>query len=158
VLTFINPSEVFNVPGPVRSWGVLEDSLCFQETLWGWSPDNTQHLIISLVPSFTTSAFFLNFYWRILICYFLVIFFSLPNSFQILPSALFTQPHPFPNNKQANKQTNNPQFPEPWKGFDEDNPFRTKCSQLSHSLHTVQSRVSVLIAMYCKKELLWWEE
>lgn len=42
-------------------------------------------------------------------------------------------------------------------GFDEDILFWTKCSKVSHSLHIVQLWVFMLVPIYCKKELLWWE-
>lgn len=37
----------------------------------------------------------------------------------------------------------------------EDIPFRNEHYEVSHSLHIVQSWVSVLITIYCKKNILW---
>ena len=40
------------------------------------------------------------------------------------------------------------------RGIDEGIPFRTKYSELSHSLNIVQLWVSVLIPVYCKRKFL----
>lgn len=41
--------------------------------------------------------------------------------------------------------------------FNKDIIFNIKYSTVSHSLHIMQVWVTVLITIYCKKELLWWE-
>lgn len=41
-------------------------------------------------------------------------------------------------------------------GFGEDISSWIECSKISHSLHTVHLRVSVLIAIYFKKKFLCW--
>lgn len=46
------------------------------------------------------------------------------------------------------------EFPELWgEGFDEDMPFGTECSKVSHILPTVQMWVSVLVPSYCRRKL-----
>lgn len=50
------------------------------------------------------------------------------------------------------------QTPELWgKGFNEIVPFRTEDSKVSCSLYIVQLWVSVLVPLYCKKKVLWWQ-
>jgi hypothetical protein len=46
--------------------------------------------------------------------------------------------------------------PEPkCEGSDVDIPFKAEWSKFSHYLHIVQLQVSVLITIYCKKDLFW---
>ena len=48
-------------------------------------------------------------------------------------------------------------FPGYWgEGLDEDIPFRTEYSKVSHFLYIVHSLVLVLVPMYYKETFLWW--
>lgn len=49
-----------------------------------------------------------------------------------------------------------PQGPMSPVGTDENIPFNTECSQVSHSLHIAQLWVSLFALIYCRRKCLWW--